>query len=908
MFILWPLVGAILCLMVEQSYFSLLVGIFLGLLWARQEKMQQQLRELSRASQKPLAPPEASAALNKKAPATVTPPASQQPSTQSPKKDSGLFEPLEAVVNTSTKSASNTHVSNAHVSKTRRPVVKPASRPNSPSLFDRLINPLQHWFSTGNVPVKIGVLVLFAGVAALLKYTADSWLTAAPIWLRLSVVALLAIAALAFALLKRERHRTFSLAAQGGAIGVLVLVVFSAFQFYALLSSPVAFVLLLILVLAAGALAVWQDAVALAVLALLAGYAAPLLVSTGQGNYIVLFSYYTLLNLAVFGVGWYRAWRWLNLLGFVATFVVATAWGVLNYESRLFATTEPFLVVNFLIYLVIPWLYLRQKAGDNERVMDASLLFGNPLVCLLLQGALLDWQATPMAITAIVVAIVYAIAAIGMRGRLATGLLSSAWSVLAVVFISLAVPLIFGSSLTSCIFALEGAGLIWLGIKQQRILPHWGGFLLQGLAGLECLLAFEDWHGALYPFINPLFLSAMLIVGAGAVSCWLYVRASRLSWGTTAAVAWFLWALLWWLLAWQDEIARVLYEAEQWAGTWTLCVVTAWLAAEVANRLQAGRLKSVAAWGSTLLSAVTLPIVLLCLFAEWQPFAGWWLLALGIMLLTGWRTLVCLSSHQRTVMISQGIWWWRWALLVGTSLSLVADALTSWWGVWEGVAFFAPLLLLWWLVLRKPALLAVPLRQLYARTSTGLLYSLGFVLLWVFLVGLFNEGSAFPLPFVPLLNPLELLLVGIFAGCSYWLFREDAPLSLGQYRAVLVGVGGMLLITSMTLRAVHQLAGVAWDGDAMMESSLAQMSLSLVWSIFGVAAWLWGSHRKQRQVWLAGAIAMGVVLLKLLLVDREHLGNLFGIGSFIVYGLLCTVIGYLAPVPPKQAVAPTELE
>jgi uncharacterized membrane protein len=49
------------------------------------------------------------------------------------------------------------------------------------------------------------------------------------------------------------------------------------------------------------------------------------------------------------------------------------------------------------------------------------------------------------------------------------------------------------------------------------------------------------------------------------------------------------------------------------------------------------------------------------------------------------------------------------------------------------------------------------------------------------------------------------------------------------------------------------------------------------------------------------------VLLKLLLVDREHLGNLFGIGSFMAYGLLCTVIGYLAPAPPRQAtVEPTE--
>jgi uncharacterized membrane protein len=46
---------------------------------------------------------------------------------------------------------------------------------------------------------------------------------------------------------------------------------------------------------------------------------------------------------------------------------------------------------------------------------------------------------------------------------------------------------------------------------------------------------------------------------------------------------------------------------------------------------------------------------------------------------------------------------------------------------------------------------------------------------------------------------------------------------------------------------------------------------------------------------------MGVVLLKLLLIDRSHLGNLFGIVSFIAYGLLCTAVGYFAPAPPRRA-------
>ena len=38
-----------------------------------------------------------------------------------------------------------------------------------------------------------------------------------------------------------------------------------------------------------------------------------------------------------------------------------------------------------------------------------------------------------------------------------------------------------------------------------------------------------------------------------------------------------------------------------------------------------------------------------------------------------------------------------------------------------------------------------------------------------------------------------------------------------------------------------------------------------------------------------------------------HLGNLLGIVSFIAYGLLCTVVGYFAPAPPRASAREFEL-
>ena len=53
---------------------------------------------------------------------------------------------------------------------------------------------------------------------------------------------------------------------------------------------------------------------------------------------------------------------------------------------------------------------------------------------------------------------------------------------------------------------------------------------------------------------------------------------------------------------------------------------------------------------------------------------------------------------------------------------------------------------------------------------------------------------------------------------------------------------------------------------------------------------------------------MSVVLAKLLLVDRGNLGDLLGFGAFIAYGLLCTLVGWLAPAPPRRLGAATNNE
>ncbi|NNC24678.1 DUF2339 domain-containing protein, partial [Salinisphaera sp. USBA-960] len=61
-----------------------------------------------------------------------------------------------------------------------------APPPPPPDVFTVAARWLRRWFTEGNVPVKVGMLVLLAGVAALLKYASDQGWMRVPVELRLA--------------------------------------------------------------------------------------------------------------------------------------------------------------------------------------------------------------------------------------------------------------------------------------------------------------------------------------------------------------------------------------------------------------------------------------------------------------------------------------------------------------------------------------------------------------------------------------------------------------------------------------------------------------------------------------------------------------------------------------------------
>lgn len=225
-------------------------------------------------------------------------------------------------------------------------------------------NPIVAWFLRGNPLLKTGIVVLFLGLAFLLRYASER--VHVPVELRYLTVAGAGLAAVVGGWKLQSRKREYGLVLQGFGVAVMYLTALAALKLHPLLPVSVVFGLMVAMVVLMAWLAVRQNAQIMAQVALIGGMAAPLLTSDGSGNYLVLFSYLALLNGGVAAIAWFKAWRPLNLTGFAATFAIAALWGMRSYTPQHFATTEPFLIYHWLLYTFIAYLFARRKLTENS--------------------------------------------------------------------------------------------------------------------------------------------------------------------------------------------------------------------------------------------------------------------------------------------------------------------------------------------------------------------------------------------------------------------------------------------------------------------------------------------------------------------------------------------------------------
>lgn len=169
---------------------------------------------------------------------------------------------------------------------------------------------------------KIGILILVAGIGFFVKYAIDqNWINEV---MRTALGFVCGIALLLLAGKLKKKYRAFSSLLAGGAFAVFYVTVAVAYHYYFLFSQPVAFSILVLITVGMTVLATIYDHRELAIIALLGGFISPFIVSSGQGNYMVLFTYILILNTGMFALSLVKKWAELPVISFVlTTFIMA---------------------------------------------------------------------------------------------------------------------------------------------------------------------------------------------------------------------------------------------------------------------------------------------------------------------------------------------------------------------------------------------------------------------------------------------------------------------------------------------------------------------------------------------------------------------------------------------------------
>jgi uncharacterized membrane protein len=713
----------------------------------------------------------------------------------------------------------------------------------------------------------------------------------------------------------------FSEGLTGGGLAILYLSLWAGAQRYHLLSFDAAFTLMGLTTAMGVWLAVRYDAVSLTTLSTLGGFLTPVLLrsSGGSGQSLSFLVYVALLNAGVLGVSLYKRWRGVIWLSFSATLLLMLGWTATSYTEAQRWPVFAFVTVYFLLFVGAACFHslLHREETASE---DLLLLFASAVVYAPAgQGLLHSVMGSYPGIFSLGLALFFALAAL-TTSRMApeNRTLSAGHGALALLFVTLAIPIQLRQGAVAIAFSLEAACLLTLGLRLKAPLLRGAGQIVWSLSLLSLalvLLVVEPARRLL--FLNERALPLLVSVTASA---WMAVLAHQ--WNTSVAESspngsrddlspFYAVAAVFggaWLIAQETFLGYRWWDAAggAWQARATFSTACLWSGYSVAACFAGWRLRMpqvrlcaflVAAFAAVLPVAAGMGLQ----STSWTPFWNLrWLSYLVVGL--GLGALLWLTSRERehgapTDAEALGVLPVAISLLALCGMSVELYAGFSRWGAvswanWNIAAAFGLATL--WSVFALVVL------------AVGLTWGVRALRILAYLVGgagaillLMASLSAAGLSWTPVAN-LRVLAFGVVLGTlgivPALLRRQAEQLPAPEQElasstqllllTLALGVWGLTQETYETFRYFQFSLGPQWE-------RAAQMGISLVWTVCGVLLLVAGIVRQQQPVRLLALALCGMTALKVFLFDLGFLSTPFRILSFGGLGLALIGISWL---------------
>ncbi|MEX1128314.1 MAG: DUF2339 domain-containing protein [Vicinamibacterales bacterium] len=257
---------------------------------------------------------------------------------------------------------------------------EPSAQPDTEDLEQRIGS---RWL------LYAGIAAVVLGMSYFVKFAFDNGWISEPLRVVAGVLAGVGLLGAGTAFWSRGLG-LFGQALAGGGIVVLYVSIYAALHFYQLIAPAPAFGLMVVVTTVAAWLADRQRSQPLAALALVGGFATPLLVGGERGAQVVLFTYMAILIAGAAVLARRHAWPLLSAASYACTFLLVVSWFFSSYEAHHWLRTQLFLTLYVGLFGYLLWALLSSPDRSPQAQLAAAALATAPLAYHLASIVLLN--------------------------------------------------------------------------------------------------------------------------------------------------------------------------------------------------------------------------------------------------------------------------------------------------------------------------------------------------------------------------------------------------------------------------------------------------------------------------------------------------------------------------------------
>ncbi|MCJ7935503.1 MAG: DUF2339 domain-containing protein [Chryseobacterium sp.] len=371
-------------------------------------------------------------------------------------------------------------------------------------------------FLKQNALTIIGIFTLVLGIGYFVKYAIDkNWIGETA---RTAIGLCTGLGIILTGHFLRKNYATFASIITGGGIAVLYFTATIAFREYHLFTQNTAFLITTLITAVSIALSYYYKSEVLIIFSLLGGFSAPLMISTGQSNYLFLFIYISLLNIGMLATAFLQHWRSVGWTAFIFTSLYLFSWTTEKPELLCIV----FYMISYIIFYIFALQdYFKKNTLQISGILMLALINFSSITGLVYIFNELKYE--PVIVFPATFALINALFFFREYGKKNFGTAYSVFAGITVSLITIAIALQFKAHLMTSVWAVEATLLLFIWKKTGHTIFKNCFYVLFPLVIIAQIITWTEYMNAqnLSIIFNPVFLTSLVTIISMVINLFL---------------------------------------------------------------------------------------------------------------------------------------------------------------------------------------------------------------------------------------------------------------------------------------------------------------------------------------------------------------------------------------------------